>query len=99
MIVPLAAAGRAVPASPSRGPSRGDVEAHVPARDTARWVPVRDPDARKRAGPFPRPDRGPVELERRDDEEDARVGGAGRRAPEEDEEERDAERAGDVEAR
>jgi len=49
--------------------------------------------------PAPRADRRSVELERGYDEEDARVGGARTRAPEEGEQQRDAERTGRVEAR
>src|SRR5207244_1267179 len=47
----------------------------------------------------PRADRRAVELEDRDDDEHTRVGGATLGAPEEEEEERDAERPRDVEAR
>ena len=84
---------------PRRDEQRHHVEPDVAARDAARRVAVRDPEPGQRRRPAPGADRRPVQLERADDEEDARVGRARARAPEEDAEQRHADRAGDVEAR
>ena len=84
---------------PGRDEQRHHVEPDVTARDAARRVPVGDPEPGQRRRPAPRPDRRPVQLERGDRDEDARVRRPPPRAPEEDEQERHADRAGNVRAR
>ena len=84
---------------PRRDEHRHHVEPDVAGRDAGRRVAVRDAEPGQLARPAPRADRRPVQLERGDDEEDAGVRRARTRAPEEDAEQRDADRAGDVEAR
>ena len=72
-----------------------DVEDDVPARGAARRVALRDPETRDDAVPRPRPDRRAVDLEQRDDHEDARVHGPARRQ-QHDDEKRAADGARDV---
>src|SRR3954449_4098091 len=96
---------RTVPLGPCPSRQRGDagreqqghhVEPDVTGGDTARWVAVRDAEPRELVGPAPRSDGSAVELQRGDDEKDTGVRGACGRAPQEDEQQRDAECAGRI---
>ena len=87
-------------ASPRQAPARDErdrhhVEDHVPARCPARRIPLWDAEAGNDPLPRPGSDRRPVDLEPRDDEEDARVDGPARLEKHEDEEGA-ADRAGQI---
>lgn len=61
------------PANARRQGERQDVEDDIAACDPARGISLREAEAGHDSFPRPRADGGPVELERRDDEEDACV--------------------------
>jgi hypothetical protein len=72
-----------------------NVEDDVPTRDATRRVPLRETESRHRRLPAPRADGGAVQLETHDDHEDSCVDRPAR--PDEDaDQERAADRAGDV---
>src|SRR5687767_837334 len=75
---------------------RDDVEPDVAGGDAARRIPLRDARPGNRGGPFPGADRGAVQLEPGNDEEDARVHRRRAAAHEVEREQAGTERARDV---